>query len=214
MRAWHSLRLVAAAAMLVALIEGPGCAFLADIDAPATETCTNGKADRDKGELDIDCGGICRGACPNSGCANDTDCASSRCVDSHCALPACNDKVWNGAETDIDCGGPEGSCPRCENAKHCRVGSDCRSKQCEGGSCSGMCERCGEFIKTEPRPDPSVLCERTNYDNLAKCCGGLICGKFCGTNCEHIDTSECTSCLQKNTLTGCTAILDACRHEQ
>jgi hypothetical protein len=42
--------------------------------------------------------------------------------------PTCNDGVQNGNETDIDCGG--GSCAPCQNGRHCLVGGDCISGNC------------------------------------------------------------------------------------
>jgi hypothetical protein len=209
MRAQHPLRLVAAAAMIVALVEGLGCALLADIDLPATTNCTNGKADADKGELGVDCGGICRGACPGSVCVKDTDCASFRCDNSRCASPECADKIWNGVETDIDCGGSNTICPRCEIDKHCLTGSDCRSSVCEGGACSA-CKRCGEFIKTSPLADPSKLCEKISYANLIKCCNTSSCRNFCGSMCERVDTPECRLCVDKSSFSFCSSSYKAC----
>jgi formylglycine-generating enzyme required for sulfatase activity len=45
----------------------------------------------------------------------------------------CNDKVLDGTETDIDCGG---GCPRCSAGKKCKLSSDCASNSCETGRCA------------------------------------------------------------------------------
>ena len=47
--------------------------------------------------------------------------------------PTCTDKVKNGAETDVDCGG--GTCPTCGNKKSCTKAADCKSGVCASGAC-------------------------------------------------------------------------------
>jgi hypothetical protein len=48
--------------------------------------------------------------------------------------PTCSDRIQNGRETDVDCGGP---CPRCVDTRRCASGGDC-----ESGFCTGTCQRC------------------------------------------------------------------------
>jgi hypothetical protein len=43
------------------------------------------------------------------------------------------DGIKNGAETDVDCGGPD--CPKCPDGKGCAAGSDCQSGFCVYGIC-------------------------------------------------------------------------------
>jgi hypothetical protein len=45
----------------------------------------------------------------------------------------CADKITNGEETDIDCGGS--LCPKCWPGKVCQKDSDCRSGTCSAGKC-------------------------------------------------------------------------------
>lgn len=45
----------------------------------------------------------------------------------------CGNKVLDGNETDVDCGG---SCPRCTAGKKCKTGNDCTSTNCESGRCA------------------------------------------------------------------------------
>jgi hypothetical protein len=47
--------------------------------------------------------------------------------------PTCRDKVQNGAETDVDCGGPD--CPRCLTGQHCATHLDCATAICTQGVC-------------------------------------------------------------------------------
>ncbi len=53
-------------------------------------------------------------------------------------MPACNDNVQNGSETDVDCGGND-TCPRCGDGKSCTQNSDCAGMSCTGGTCQPTC---------------------------------------------------------------------------
>src|SRR6185436_837646 len=44
----------------------------------------------------------------------------------------CHDRVRNGDETDVDCGG---SCGRCPATAACRVEGDCQTAACDAGRC-------------------------------------------------------------------------------
>jgi hypothetical protein len=61
----------------------------------------------------------------------------SPCAEGHCtsAPPAdlCHDRVLDGDEADIDCGG---SCDACAGDQTCAVPADCQSEQCEGAVCA------------------------------------------------------------------------------
>lgn len=58
-------------------------------------------------------------------------CAAGRCTT---APPAstCRDRVRDGTETDVDCGG---SCQPCAAALSCSVPADCQSAACDAGRC-------------------------------------------------------------------------------
>jgi hypothetical protein len=47
---------------------------------------------------------------------------------------SCDDEVWNGSETDVDCGG--GECPTCPDGSSCEVNADCESENCSGAVCA------------------------------------------------------------------------------
>jgi hypothetical protein len=47
----------------------------------------------------------------------------------------CDDGQRNGLEGDIDCGGTEAGCPRCDDGQSCRVDGDCASNNCAGNGC-------------------------------------------------------------------------------
>lgn len=59
------------------------------------------------------------------------------CPDGNCALgtPAdrCRDRLRDGGETDVDCGG---SCQPCWTAKRCVAPADCQSRACVAGACA------------------------------------------------------------------------------
>ncbi|MCL2325593.1 MAG: lamin tail domain-containing protein [Proteobacteria bacterium] len=114
--------------------------------------CSNGVLD--KGEADVDCGGVCPAKCGvGKSCSLATDCATNNCQSGKCAaMPceddtvcgigkcdvdlgycyACSDGIKNGDETDVDCGG---SCGRCALNMVCKSNADCESENCDGGRC-------------------------------------------------------------------------------
>ncbi len=60
----------------------------------------------------------------------------SPCSDAACTharpAPSCFDRVENGDESDVDCGG---SCWPCPGAARCSVAADCVTRACDGGRC-------------------------------------------------------------------------------
>ncbi|MCB2195746.1 MAG: hypothetical protein KQH79_07790 [Bacteroidetes bacterium] len=62
-------------------------------------------------------------------------CSEGTCISGICVsdTETCNDGIINGAETDVDCGGPD--CQPCSTASLCNVNSDCESGICVNGIC-------------------------------------------------------------------------------
>ncbi len=58
-------------------------------------------------------------------------CASGRCA-SVVPVNACRDRIRDGSETDVDCGG---ACQPCATAAHCSAPADCQSAACDAGAC-------------------------------------------------------------------------------
>lgn len=60
----------------------------------------------------------------------------SPCAEGHCDAPEikdhCVDRVLDGDETDVDCGGSCGACP---GGATCTTGTDCQTGACEAGAC-------------------------------------------------------------------------------
>jgi hypothetical protein len=98
------------------------------------------------------------------------------CVEGTCTSPqaTCSDGVKNGAETDVDCGGPD--CPGCQNGLDCSAGTDCASGFCQGGVCAQPAPTCSDGIKNEGETD--VDC---GGPNCPPCATGKACES--GTDC-------------------------------
>ena len=126
--------------------------------------CGNGQTDGD--ETDLDCGGSCDGCAINQHCLQGPDCLSLSCIGELCAAPSCVDSAQNGAETDVDCGGP--NCPACINGQHCGGVSDCVSHVCVNGVC--QIPSCNDGVKngTETDIDCGGPCQ--NHCAIGKAC--------------------------------------------
>ena len=74
------------------------------------------------------------------------------------AHATCFDKVQDGPESDVDCGG---DCIPCERGDLCRYPRDCYSGRCSDGVCT---ER--EYLKGEPVP-PGYRVETSTADGAA-----------------------------------------------
>jgi len=91
-------------------------------------------------ETDVDCGG---GASPSTDgaepcadgktCSVGSDCTSTSCQAGKCVPPTCMDKIKDGMETDVDCGGPV--CMGCPATDKCNLPRDCQSLVCTNGVC-------------------------------------------------------------------------------
>jgi parallel beta-helix repeat protein len=111
------------------------CGIDASLPTPATAclppTCSD--ATKNGLESDVDCGGVDR-VCPRcaagQACRANVDCAGRFCLNGTCVTPTCTDGFRNGLESDVDCGGTDGTCPRCADHLHCIHQTDCASGIC------------------------------------------------------------------------------------
>jgi hypothetical protein len=164
-------------------------------------------------ETDIDCGGTCATKCDNQkACKVAADCKSGVC-DSQtllCVAPGCTDKVQNGKETDVDCGG--GDCSPCDDAKKCGAGTDCKSKVCGGadggavpdggtGTCTTATCSDGVANGTETDTDCGGSC-------TTKCADGKKCGVaadcqsvVCNNSTKVCDAATCSDSVKNGTET-------------
>jgi hypothetical protein len=153
--------------------------------------CINGV--QDGNETDKDCGGGgCVPCTTGQGCHRSSDCDSQVCSGVECVAPACDDRVENGKETALDCGG---GCPPCAADQPCEVGDDCTSGQCFSGSCGSDCTE-GLANCDEDNANGCEINVRTDVVN----CGS--CGHICKL--PHA-TAECTAGECHVTTDGCDA---------
>ncbi len=138
-------------------------------------TCTDGR--RNQGEGDIDCGGPCEPCADGRRCNEHEDClAISSCVDDVCKFEQnhCKNRVIDGGETDLNCGG---TCTeRCGSGKACLLNSDCLSDDCENGRCNSA--TCYDYKKNQKESDVD--------------CGGGKCSA-CEAGKSCIRNSDCAS---------------------
>jgi hypothetical protein len=146
----------------------------------ASDACQDGV--QNGAESDVDCGGS---VCPKCGtgrlCATGGDCESGVC-DQNCTLfifcdpyrcvaPSCSDRVKNGQESDVDCGG---SCGPCDLGRLCNSDTDCAS-----GACDPDTGRCVEACVSG-----ACACEVCDAGCEAGSCDPACEGGPCGSPCE------------------------------
>ncbi|MCO4763393.1 MAG: hypothetical protein KC502_17885 [Myxococcales bacterium] len=152
--------------------------------APAS--CTDGKINGD--ETDVDCGGSCKTKCKDDdGCKAGSDCESGKC-DAQAKAPvcvpgeSCTDKIKNGDETDVDCGG---SCTdKCDDGKGCKTGSDCTSDSCDDKASPAVCAKPASCTDGKKNGD------ETDVDCGGSCSDKCKVGKGCKAD-GDCDNSVC-----------------------
>ena len=172
----------------------------------------------------MDCGDSCAPKrCPTDEiCQHNEDCQSLVCEHERCSEPTCDDRVANGTESDVDCGGVK--CPKCSDRQACKRASDCESDICReercvqascvdgqlspgetGKDCGGPCGPCPVSEPCEKDPDcESYSCVgkrcveascsdgRKNQDETDIDCGGAHC-LGCDTGGACMSNSGCMS---------------------
>ena len=100
----------------------------------------------------------------------------------------CMDKIKNGTETDIDCGGSCLPVWKCANGKGCSVGGDCASGVCKSGTCQNP--TCTDGVKNGTEVD---------VDCRGSCPAGCAINQACGTNTDcqsaHCKNGVCSTCV-------------------
>jgi hypothetical protein len=98
-----------------------------------------------------------------------------RCVDASCTLPSwqptCSDRVRNGDETDVDCGG---SCGGCAPGGGCVSDGDCQTR-CVAGVCAEPSCHDGVWDGFETDVDCGLACG-SNCPPGRRCIEGHDCG--------------------------------------
>jgi hypothetical protein len=144
-------------------------------------SCSDGVSNAS--ETDVDCGGTCATNSDlrcndNAGCDADNDCQSGNCSGpgGYCLAIGCDDGIKNGAETAVDCGGPE--CDPCGQGESCNSGSDCSAGSCINGLCCGNDQNCPSCAQENCQPD--WPCSDANVSQ--KCTPILSCYASMGFN--------------------------------
>lgn len=108
-------------------------------------------------------------------CNSKADCGGGGiCVNNICVAPQCTDKIKNGDESDIDCGGP--ACAPCGTDQGCAALADCASQVCIAGTCRA----------------PTCTDMTANGNETDADCGGPMCTK-CADNKNCLVASDCVS---------------------
>ena len=138
--------------------------------------CSN--LEKDPGETDLDCGGVCVELDPQKtcdddlGCLGDGDCKSQHCHDDAdvCVDMACDNGVHDvGMDYHIDCGGQ--ICPGCGLGLPCGGPDQCAVGMCVAGVCALM-----------------GTCHDDEFNDLEE--SDVDCGKLCGPSCKHEQMCE------------------------
>jgi hypothetical protein len=108
-------------------------------------------------------------------CTSEADCASGSCDNGRCSPPSCSDRVSNGDETGIDCGG---SCAPCANGSPCHSARDCNSQACDVTQLICVDAGCQDKLKNA---------KETDVD-----CGGPVCAP-CTANQRCTTDDDCDS---------------------
>lgn len=105
----------------------------------------------------------------------------SPCASGRCGPPvpgeSCRDRVRNGNETDVDCGG---ACQPCAAALACTLPDDCQSRACDAGLCRAAA--CDDGV-------------RDGFESDVDCggaCGVCQLGQFCAAD-SDCATGSCDS---------------------
>jgi hypothetical protein len=167
---------------------------------PLAPSCDDSLQNGD--ETGTDCGGSCPSRCAvGTGCRTDVDCAEGAFCEpgsSECASVSCGDELRNGAESDVDCGGPE--CPDCADGESCGDGADCASGVCgPADTCSAPACGDGALNGTETGVDCGGSCPfdcddgvacRVGADCQSRVCDDVGCGPGLELCCQEPSCSD------------------------
>ncbi|HEU4539188.1 MAG TPA: hypothetical protein VFS00_33940, partial [Polyangiaceae bacterium] len=162
-----------------------------DGDECTTDACVDGAPSHDPAAPGTPCrgGGVCGplgpfGRCVR--CLEGVDNAQCKpgvevCSRGVCALLDCVDGAQNGAETDVDCGGP--ACLPCDTGARCQGPGDCAEGVCADGQCTA----------------PSCEDGARNGDESDVDCGGPTCARCAdGEFCRGADDCQSGVCDPKS----------------
>ena len=120
----------------------------------AGQVCSAGSCGKACGNGTIDIGEQCDGtqlggkSCTSLGYAGGVLKCDSSCALDTKACFKCTDKLKNGDETDVDCGGTV--CPACSAGKACKAATDCKVGVCASSACR-LAKSCKELLAARPK---------------------------------------------------------------
>ncbi len=111
-------------------------------------------------------------------------------------MPTCADRVLNGDESDVDCGGAD--CAPCAVAKTCRDASDCESQSCDDECLAATCSDDilnGTETETDCGGPACAACEMVGGD-VGECGDGVVEGDEECDDQNDDATDDCIACVQ------------------
>ena len=134
-------------------------------------------------------GKVCDGANTCVECIGKAQCSMGEaCLDTQCISTACIDMSLDGAETDIDCGGPV--CKPCGTGKTCLHGTDCAShicaSTCQAPSCSDGVQNGAESAIDCGGGCPTLCNVGQGCANDGDCLGGACSSGACQPTCKDL----------------------------
>jgi hypothetical protein len=96
---------------------------------------------------------------------------------------SCRNRVRDGSETDVDCGGPD--CQSCASGKACSAAGDCQTAGCDAGTCRAP--SCTDGVRDGYESD--IDCG----GSCAACASGLLCAgdtDCASSNCDNGPSSR------------------------
>jgi hypothetical protein len=170
------------------------------------------------GETDVDCGGSGDGAAPcaaGKACLGASDCDSTVCTAAVCVAASSTDKVKNGGESDVDCGGSTtDGAPRCADALRCANDGDCLSSFCslldgtcvDGRSCTGLVSPAAIMDPTGMVDAKGDAIGTPDANGAGQSAGIDTCGR--GESTDPLANQQHESCCRALTVPGSTWRLD------
>jgi len=128
--------------------------------------------------------GTCSDGIQN-GAETGVDCGGPDCA----PCPTCSDGIQNGAETGVDCGGPDcTACPTCSDGiqNGAETGVDC------GGPDCAACPTCSDG--TQNGSETGIDCGGPDCVPCTSCSDGIQNGSETGVDCGGPDCAPCPTC--------------------
>ncbi len=158
-----------------------------EVKLASSSHCINNQKDSD--ETGVDCGGkTCIACSVGSGCVANSDCTSSYCVSELCKEALCDDKVQNGGESAVDCGG---ICDPCAIGVACKMDTDCVTSYCSANNTCAEAS-CTDGVRNgkETDSDCGGDCNKCAKGSSCKLSADCVTGNCAGGVCAEDDKKD------------------------